>query len=156
MKTKFKYSNTQISGEIVILDNGLPIVIPLTGSKGTTKSGIYEIVNIFNGKRYIGQARNLEIRMKRHWNDLKKGIHHASKEMKDDFQSIKTDNPEDVFDFKVIKYCRPSELTFYEHLLIKHLNPEYNVKKEKTLIIGGDNVIYEIEDKVLNDNIYGL
>ena len=39
-------------------------------------TGIYSIINIVNNKRYIGQSINIEERVKRHFRELRKGIHH--------------------------------------------------------------------------------
>ena len=38
--------------------------------------GIYKITNLENGKVYIGQTNNLNIRKNRHFYDLKKDVHH--------------------------------------------------------------------------------
>ena len=42
-----------------------------------TNSGIYEILNTINGKRYIGSAVNFNERWMNHKKMLKKGIHHS-------------------------------------------------------------------------------
>jgi excinuclease UvrABC nuclease subunit len=150
MKTKFKQSNISISGEIGIhipyTKDGFTYsgtkVIELEGSKGKTRSGVYELINKLNGKRYIGQARNLEIRHKRHVNDLICGNHH-SRELQCDFNiahmgrlakclsPASKDTFEECFEMRVIIYCRPSELTFWENILISHLQPYYNIHKNK-------------------------
>lgn len=41
-------------------------------------SGIYCIENIINGKKYIGCAVDIHIRVLKHWNELKNGTHHSS------------------------------------------------------------------------------
>lgn len=38
-------------------------------------SGIYEIVNAINGKRYVGQATNIAKRAYEHWRRLSHGVH---------------------------------------------------------------------------------
>ena len=38
-------------------------------------SGIYRITSLINGKFYIGSSINIEVRWKRHLNDLKRGYH---------------------------------------------------------------------------------
>lgn len=104
----------------------------------TGKAGIYEIRNLQQpGKYYIGMSRDLERRKWRHFNDLKTGKHLG--EMQKDYNDFcHEDRPEfhpveELFEFRVIAFCRPSELTFYENLLIKYLNPYYNTHKEKPL-----------------------
>jgi group I intron endonuclease len=42
-------------------------------------SGIYQIVNTANGKRYVGSAVNLYGRKKEHLSKLRRGIHHSPK-----------------------------------------------------------------------------
>lgn len=42
-------------------------------------SGIYQILNIKNGKSYIGSAKNFNVRWKRHLKDLSKGVHSSIK-----------------------------------------------------------------------------
>lgn len=39
--------------------------------------GIYSITNKINNKRYIGQSIDIETRIKRHFRELRKGIHHC-------------------------------------------------------------------------------
>jgi group I intron endonuclease len=41
--------------------------------------GIYQIVNLANGKRYVGSAVNLRNRRKEHLSKLRRGIHHSAK-----------------------------------------------------------------------------
>lgn len=140
---KFKRSNITISGFIKITkENGDFMDIDMNGLKGTSKSGVYEIVNRFNGKRYIGMARDLNVRMLRHWRDIY-NRKHSSKEMIEDYNRVIEYEggfveATDVFEFNVIIYCRPSELTFWENILIKYLNPEYNVHKQKPIEFGCD------------------
>lgn len=132
---KFRRSNIQISGILEMREgNGICYEISIPQVK-SGNCGVYEIVNKFNGKRYIGMSDNLHRRMLRHFNDLKNYKHHASPEMQEDAENIMSGEYldfKDVLEFRVIIFCRKSELTFYENLLINHLKPEYNVKKQKT------------------------
>lgn len=43
------------------------------------KSGIYKITNLLNGKCYVGSARSLDSRWRRHSHDLAHGKHHSRK-----------------------------------------------------------------------------
>ncbi len=135
MKTKFKQSDIKVYGTINIFMGGEHYKnIDISGAKSKTKSGVYLIKHKYNGRLYIGQAKNLEIRHKRHLNDLKKGIHH-SKLLQHDYNEVcGFSNFEDTFDVGVIIYCYPSQLTFYEHILITSLNPEYNIHKKKEIV----------------------
>src|SRR5689334_18405369 len=151
MKIKFAKSNIDIYGEIIIrigkkenpilADNRFDI--QLRGLK-QSRSGVYCLKNKANGRFYIGMARDLEKRYNRHVNDLIKGIHH-SMELQAEFNIqnmarllqcspvIDRETFDEYFSFEVIIYCRPSELTFYEHILITHLNPYYNIHKQKEI-----------------------
>lgn len=144
MKAKLPKSNIEINGEMWVTNysTGESKKIEF-GSLNKSKSGVYEIVNKLNGKKYIGMARDLEARKRHHWSDLLLGKH-KSKEMQDDFnyetgKNIDLDanrierlvSPDWMFEFNVIIYCYPSQLTFYENLLITHLQPEYNTHKRK-------------------------
>jgi GIY-YIG catalytic domain len=40
-------------------------------------TGIYQIVNTTNGKRYIGSAVDMALRRNGHWKSLRRGTHHA-------------------------------------------------------------------------------
>lgn len=43
------------------------------------KGYIYEIINIINGKKYIGQTINIKHRIEEHFSSLRKGNHHSTK-----------------------------------------------------------------------------
>lgn len=145
MTTKFPKSNISVSGEIGIhikIDGynfSDTTVIELSQLK-QSKSGVYCLRNKFNGRLYIGMAKNLAIRKDRHFNDLMKGIHH-SKSLQADFDEINMtfsgnwkDGFNEKFEFEVIIYCYPSQLTFWEGILIDNLHPYYNTKKKKELV----------------------
>lgn len=140
MTIKFPKSNIEISGKLEIRtvkqydggEYGLEIEVDLTPLK-QSKSGVYCLRNKLNGRLYIGMTRNLETRKWRHINDLKKGIH-SSKSLQFDYNEIRGFSEfDDEFEFEVIIYCYPSQLTFWEGILIDNLNPYYNPKKKKEL-----------------------
>lgn len=101
-----------------------------------SKSGVYLITNKVNGNQYIGQSRDLETRWKHHCTDLMKGTHKSSL-MQQDFEltMVHADILENkincIFEFTVLAYCRPSELTFIENIMINALHPVYNTKVKK-------------------------
>lgn len=66
--------------------------------------GVYEILNIVNGKRYVGSSKNLAKRIKEHKSSLRKGSHHAIK-----LQRSWSKYGEDSFLFKVIELCDPDD-----------------------------------------------
>jgi group I intron endonuclease len=136
MTSKLTKSKIQVSGKIVINlpgreHNGLEVNLnPLKQSK----SGVYEILNKFNGKRYIGNSKSMVIRKQHHISDLNWN-RHKSKELQNDFNDAQKTmcSFDDVFEFNVIIYCEVSELEFWERLLIDNLHPEYNTKKKKQI-----------------------
>jgi len=84
-------------------------------------SGIYEIVNLENGKRYIGSAQNYLLRWKHHRFLLLKGRHH-SRHMQAAWKKYGGDR----FQFNILIFCQPNLLLFYEQLVIDAYKPEYN------------------------------
>jgi hypothetical protein len=170
MTSKLTKSKIQVSGNIMIttghsvpeinafyIDN--EIKITLSGLK-QSKSGVYEILNKFNGKRYIGNSKNMVTRKKHHWWDLEKGKH-QSKEMQEDYNKFISTYPytpgvddiDTLFEFNVIIYCEVSELEFWERLLINSIHPEYNTKKKKELPpkvfdINGDKINNSLDDEI--------
>src|SRR5574340_833239 len=85
-------------------------------------TGVYEILNRENGKRYIGSALNLNRRIGRHRGDLRRGEHHSQK-----LQRAWNKHGEQAFVFKEILTCQPSMLLFYEQQLLDKAQPEYNI-----------------------------
>lgn len=84
-------------------------------------SGIYEIVNLINGKRYIGSAKNLVRRSCEHRSQLRRGVH-SNKHL----QSSANKYGFESLVFKAILICHPEDLIDYEQRCIDILNPEYN------------------------------
>lgn len=149
-----------ISLELVI--HGNPTTLKLPTMKGRSKSCVYMITNKINSRIYIGQTTNIFNRMPRHYRDILSG-EHICKEMVNDFkaqnqfiENLDTTNkysPSDLFEFSILCYCRPSELTFYENILIRTLNPEYNYSKKKISYtitdIEDENMEAALEDELL-------
>ena len=96
------------------------------------QSGIYEIVNTVNGKRYIGSAKNLPRRWAEHRRALRKGEHRNRH-----LQFSWNKHAEMAFMFKPILVCHPSMLTFYEQQLLDKVKPEYNIAKDATAPMTG-------------------
>jgi hypothetical protein len=143
--SKFNKSNIDVYGEItirigkkenpILADNRFDI--QLRGLK-QSKSGVYCLRNKLNDRLYIGMARNLENRRNRHMRDLEKG-EHCNNIIYQDYIAYCGDGineypkPSDVFEFEVIIYCYPSQLTFWEGILIDNLKPYYNIHKKKEI-----------------------
>ena len=120
----FKKSPIKITSKVAIEEDSYIVDEIEVKLLNKSKSGVYEIRNLQTGKYYIGQSRDLEKRMKAHFYKLDKGIHPIS-ELQWDYDI----HGRSGFEFRVIIFCLPSQLTFHENILIKTLNPYYNVHK---------------------------
>jgi group I intron endonuclease len=87
------------------------------------ESGIYEIVNLVNGKRYVGSALNFRQRWHGHRSRLNQGRHHSKY-----LQASWTKYGEDAFVFRVIEHCGRDVLLEREQHHID-LGCEYNVSR---------------------------
>lgn len=85
-------------------------------------SGIYEIVNQVNGKRYIGSAINFDRRCNQHRSRLTNGSHHNRH-----LQQAWAKYGPDAFTFRLLRSCEPEDLIRLEQQAIEELSPEYNV-----------------------------
>jgi group I intron endonuclease len=86
------------------------------------KSGIYRIVNLKNGKFYIGSTNNLYRRKKDHFTLLKKGKNHCKI-----LQRAYDKYGELNFVFEVLAYCPKEYLFKLEQWFVDNLKPQYNV-----------------------------
>jgi group I intron endonuclease len=77
-------------------------------------SGIYQIRNLVNGKRYIGSSLNIERRWKHHLQCLK--FSYSNKVLQKDWDLYGAD----AFVFEVLIYCEPDELLLKEQKRIDH------------------------------------
>lgn len=89
------------------------------------ESGIYEIVNLVNGKRYVGSAKLIRRRWGVHRHHLRKGNHHSFK-----LQRAWRKYGENSFAFRLLEECEPSLLIEREQFHMESLRPAYNVAKQ--------------------------
>lgn len=94
-------------------------------------SGIYEIVNLANGKRYIGSAKSFARRWAVHRCNLRKGKHHSAY-----LQSAWNKYGEANFEFRILNTCDVSELVAAEQEAIDTIRPEYNMSPTAGSTIG--------------------
>lgn len=80
-------------------------------------AGIYIIFCVSNNKYYVGQAINIEKRIKAHINKLKANTHHSPY-----LQNTFNTYGENVFNFEVVEYCNIDELDSKEQHYIKMYN----------------------------------
>lgn len=89
-------------------------------------SGIYAICNLVNGKRYIGQTKNLYERQCSHIGKLNRGIH-ANKHLQRSWNKYGANN----FEFVVLEYCEFSQLNERELYWIDYYQSNidgYNIR----------------------------
>lgn len=79
-------------------------------------SGVYEICNTVNGKRYIGSTRNLSRRFRQHLSDLKGG-RHVNKNLLADWQL----HGESAFSFSTLAILESRELLSTEQRIFDAL-----------------------------------
>lgn len=94
-------------------------------------SGIYEIVNLTNGKRYIGSAKSFARRWAVHRCNLRKGKHHSAY-----LQSAWNKYGEDCFEFRLLKVCAIEDLVSVEQEALDTIRPEYNMSPTAGSTIG--------------------
>ena len=95
--------------------------------KEKLKSGIYCIKNKTNEKVYIGQTNDLDKRKGLHYSYLKNNTHDNPH-----LQNAWNKYGENNFEFKILLYCEPFELTRYEQFFVNVYTPEilYNIRLE--------------------------
>ena len=91
------------------------------------KTGVYQIRNLTNGKRYVGSTasqKGFADRWSLHRLQLRREKHHSIK-----LQRAWNKHGADVFIFEVLLYCDPQDCLVYEQIALDHYKPEYNVAK---------------------------
>jgi len=94
-------------------------------------TGIYEILNAADGKRYIGSAVNFSKRFYAHRRRLVDGTHHSTH-----LQRAWVKYGVNAFLFKPILTCQKSMLKFYEQQLLDKIKPEYNMSPTAGTTLG--------------------
>lgn len=96
-------------------------------------SGVYEIVLVADGRRYIGSAIDIHERWRRHKKDLRGGRHHSTH-----LQRAWDKYGEDAFQFCVIEKCssKKEEILQVEQAYLNKFNPEFNSCKLATSPLG--------------------
>lgn len=89
------------------------------------RSGIYQITNALNGKRYVGSAVNLKRRWGEHLRRLRGGSH-DNRHLQNAFYKY----GDAAFVFSVLEpVANPAELIGREQYHLDTLNPEYNISR---------------------------
>jgi group I intron endonuclease len=112
------------------------------------KCGIYKIVNIIDEKCYIGQSKNIAERKARHVLDLSKN-RHCNKHLQNAYNKYGKDN----FEFSVVLYCEPFELTRYEQAIVDITSNIYNLCLECVSTPAGRIVSIEERNNISKRNM---
>ena len=86
------------------------------------KSGIYSIINIETGQRYIGSSSDIDGRISRHLYHLKNN-NHPNNYLQNSWNKYGECN----FIFHIIEFCQKDKCLEYEQIYIDGLNPEFNI-----------------------------
>lgn len=97
------------------------------------KCGIYSILNLQNGKRYIGSSVNLYNRLHEHWHNLKNNKSHNKY-----LQSAWNKYSEENFLFNILEFCEPETRFEREQYYMDFINPEYNFVANVVANLGRD------------------
>lgn len=76
-------------------------------------AGIYQIVHVESGRRYIGSSINVNLRLRKHRAQLRRGSH-----TNPSLQNAWLTHGEGAFEFKPLLICRPDDLVMYENATI--------------------------------------
>lgn len=88
-------------------------------------SGVYCIINLKNGKRYIGSSKNVRQRLWSHRAELRHNKHDNPH-----LQSAWNKYGEQFFDYFIIEECTIEALLIREQHYIDTIHPEYNINQE--------------------------
>ena len=90
-----------------------------------TSTGVYEIVNLVNGKCYIGSAVHFAKRWSAHRKALGRGQHHSIA-----LQNAWTKYGANAFTFRKILLCASEHRLLYEQRCLDGLRPSYNIARD--------------------------
>jgi group I intron endonuclease len=88
----------------------------------TLRTGIYEIRNTVNGKKYVGSAVDFGNRWRQHAQSLVRGDHHSIA-----LQRAWVRYGPSAFQFNKLLACSKENLIMYEQICMDALKPEYSV-----------------------------
>lgn len=94
-------------------------------------TGIYEIVNTANGKRYVGSAVNFSRRWRDHTRRLGEGTHHTPTLL-----ASWRKYGAAAFEFRKVLICAKEHLVLYEQIVMDAMKPEYNIRPQARSNLG--------------------
>jgi group I intron endonuclease len=111
---------------VLLPDEGVTYALPPENT-----SGIYAIVHIATGRKYIGSAVDVAMRWREHQNALMRNQHHSIA-----LQRAWNKRGRDAFGFRLLLTCRPQHLLFYEQRAIDTWQPVFNCNKTAGSMLG--------------------
>lgn len=87
------------------------------------KTGVYQILNMIDNKRYIGSSQDMNARRASHFSALKKNKHHSAH-----LQNAFNKYGEESFLFSILAETPVEDLIELEQLCLDTANPEYNMR----------------------------
>ena len=91
-------------------------------SKELKRCGIYMIVNLVNGNRYIGSSKNIQQRLQTHRSELRHQYHGNIH-----LQNAWNKYGEKNFDYSILEFCEENIRISREQYYVDTLKPEYNI-----------------------------
>lgn len=88
------------------------------------KSGIYEIINTVNGKKYVGSSYDVKKRIQTHQSRLRTNKH-INKHLQNAYNKYGVEN----FEFNIVELCGIDKLTEQEKYHLSKVNESYNIRK---------------------------
>ena len=86
------------------------------------KCGIYMIINLINGNRYIGSSKNLQQRLQEHRSCLRKNRH-----QNEHLQNVQIKYGDENFNYSILEFCSEENRISREQYYVDTLKPEYNI-----------------------------
>lgn len=115
--------------------------------------GVYKITNLISGNFYIGSSsHNLKIRKRRHFDDMRKGIHH-NLPLQNAYNKVGSDN----LKFEILCFTKKEETLAVEQLYIDWFKPSYNICKEARSVSGlkrSEVFCEEIKNRMKGNSIW--
>ena len=112
-----------------------------------TLSGVYQITNQINGKKYIGSSVNIKKRWAHHKTMLRAGNHHSA-HLQSAWQKYSGEN----FKFEIICSCPEDKTVEFEQFFVDARNPEYNIAKCANAPTLGTHLSAETRRKISEAN----
>lgn len=107
------------------------------------QSGVYEIVNVINGNRYVGSSIRITSRLSTHKCQLRQNKSHNQH-----LQSAYNKYGVESFVFRPLLYCDPENTLLYEQMCIDGMQTNYNKTKNAEAPFTGCKLSKEQKEQI--------